>query len=104
MGRAGRQAPGSVQKAIAIEQKTLKDAGLDGDASFASSGMKGKQYTWSEGETLEELLKRRDDIMKRHAENVERAKKKRKNLPLIDVLSDALDADDDTTPCTMCHV
>ena len=96
--------PDLFKKAVAIEQKTLKDAGLDGDASFASTGMKGRQYTWSEGETLEELLKRRDDIMKRHADNVERAKKKRKNLPLIDVLSDALDADDETTPCTVCHL
>ena len=92
------------QKAIAIEQKTLKDAGLDGDASFASSGMKGRQYTWSEGETLTELLARRDEIMERHVENMKRAKKKRKNLPLIEVFSDALDADDETTPCTACHL
>ena len=88
----------------AIEQKTLKDAGINGDASFASSGMKNGQYTWSQGETLEELLARRDDIMKRHGENMERNKKRRKNLPLVNVLSDALDDDDDTTPCTMCHL
>ena len=96
--------PDLFQKAIAIEQKTLKDAGFNGDASFASSSMKGGQYTWSQGETLEELLARRDDIMKRHAENMERNKKRRKNLPLVNVLSDALDDEDDTTPCTMCHL
>ena len=96
--------PDLFQKAIAIEQKTLKDAGINGDASFASSGMKSGQYTWSQGETLEELLARRDDIMKRHAENMERNKKRRKNLPLVNVFSDALDDDDDTTPCTMCHL
>ena len=33
-----------------------------------------------------------------------KAKSSRKNLPLIDVLSEALDDEDDTTPCTMCHL
>ncbi|MXX20974.1 MAG: phosphoadenosine phosphosulfate reductase family protein [Cenarchaeum sp. SB0665_bin_23] len=96
--------PDLFEKAVAIEQKTLKDAGLDGDASFADSGMKGRQYTWSDGETLTELLSRRDDIAKRHDESMRRAKKRRKNLPLIEVLSDALDDDDETTPCTVCHL
>ena len=96
--------PKLFEKAVAIEQKTLKDAGLDGDASFAASGMKGRQYTWSDGETLTELLGRRDEIMERHAKSMERAKKGRRNLPLIEVLSDALDDDDETTPCTACHL
>lgn len=96
--------PELFKKAVAIEQKTLKDAGLDGDVSFAASGMKGRQYTWSGGETLTELLARRDEIMKRHVESMERAKKRRKNRPLMDVLSDALDDDDETTPCTVCHL
>lgn len=96
--------PELFERAVAIEQKTLKDAGLDGDASFAASGMKGRQYTWSDGETLTDLLGRRDEIMRRHAESMERAKKRRKNLPLIEVLSDALDDDDETMPCTACHL
>ena len=96
--------PDLFERAVAIEQKTLKDAGLDGDASFAASGMKGRQYTWSDGETLTELLARRDEIMRRHTESLERARKSRKNLPLIEVLSDALDDDDETTPCTVCHL
>ena len=96
--------PELFERAVAIEQKTLKDAGVSGDVSFASNGMQGRQYTWSGGETLQELLARRDEIMKRHAANLERAKKNRKNLPLVDVFSDALDADDETTPCTVCHL
>lgn len=96
--------PELFKKAVAIEQKTLMDAGLDGDASFAASGMKGRQYTWSDGETLTELLGRRDEIMTRHTESMKRAEKRRKNLPLIEVLSDALDDDDETTPCTVCHL
>ena len=103
VGLADRH-PDLFEKAVAIEQKTLKDAGVDGDASFASSGMKGRQYTWSDGETLTELLARRDEIMKRHDENIARTKAKRKNLPLVDVLADALDDDDEKTPCTVCHL
>ena len=103
VGLADRH-PDLFEKAVAIERKMLKDAGVSGDASFASSGMKGRQYTWSEGETLTELLGRRDEIMERHAKSMERARSKRTSLPLIEVLSDALDDDDDTTPCTACHL
>ena len=77
---------------------------MSGDASFASSAMQGRQYTWSDGETLPDLLKRRDEIMEKHKESLKRAKIKRKNLPLVEVLADALDEDDETTPCTVCHL
>ena len=96
--------PDLFKRAVAIEQKILKDAGVSGDADFKSSGMKGRQYTWSEGETLTELLARRDEIMKNHEESLKRAKAKRKNLPLVDVLADALDDDYEKTPCTVCHL
>ena len=96
--------PDLFKRAIAIEQKILKDAGVSGDADFKSSGMKGRQYTWSEGETLTELLGRRDEIMAKHENSLKKAKAKRKNLPLVDVLADALDDDDETTPCTVCHL
>ena len=101
VGLADRH-PDLFKRAVAIEQKILKDAGASGDASFASSAMKSRQYTWSDGETLTELLARRDDIMENHAKSMARAK--RKNLPLVEVLSDALDDDDETTPCTVCHL
>ena len=96
--------PELFKRAIAIEQKILKDAGVSGDADFKSSGMKGGQYTWSEGETLTELLSRRDEIMKKHEESMKKAKFKRKNLPLVDVLAEALDGEDEKTPCTVCHL
>ena len=96
--------PDLFKRAVAIEQKILKDAGVSGDANFKSSGMKGRQYTWSEGESLGELLARRDEIIKNHEESIKKIKEKRKNLPLVDVLSDALDEDDEKTPCTMCHL
>ena len=96
--------PDLFKRAVAIEQKVLKDAGVSGDADFGSSAMKGRQYTWSQGETLTELLGRRDDIMKKHEESLKRAKKRRSNVPLSEVLADALDEDDETTPCTVCHL
>ena len=103
VGLADRH-PDLFKRAVAIEQKILKDAGVSGDASFASSAMQGRQYTWSDGETLPDLLKRRDEIMERHKESLKRVKLKRKNLPLVEVLADALDEDDETTPCTVCHL
>lgn len=96
--------PDLFQKAVAIEQKVLKDAGVSGDADFKSHGMKGRQYTWSQGETLTELLKRRDEIMSNHQEKLKKEKSKRKNLPLVEVLANTLDDEDDVTPCTMCHL
>jgi hypothetical protein len=44
----------------------MKDAGADGDASFGTYGMRGRQYTWSAGESLPELLARREEILRRH--------------------------------------
>ena len=92
--------PDLFEKAVAIEKKTLKDAGV----SFESKAMKGRQYTWSPGETLPQLLARREEIMAKHEEGKRRTKAKRANLPLVQVLSEALDDEDESTPCTMCHL
>ena len=48
--------PELFQRAVAIERKVLRDAGVEGDADFRSQAMRGRQYTWSNGETLTELL------------------------------------------------
>ena len=94
--------PELFQRAVAIEQKVLRDAGVDGDADFRSQAMRGRQYTWSSGETLTELLSRRNEILERHDAAKSRAAKVRANVPLIEVLTEALDEDDDTLPCTVC--
>ena len=94
--------PALFERAVAIEQKVLRDAGLDGDADFASRAMRGRQYTWSGGETLVELLSRREEILERHRAAMSRAGKARTNVPLIEALAEALDEDDDTVPCTVC--
>ena len=94
--------PELFERAVAIERKVLRDAGLNGDADFGSQAMCGRQYTWSGGETLVELLSRREEILERHRAAMSRAGKDRTNVPLIEALAEALDEDDDTVPCTVC--
>ena len=96
--------PELFERAVAIEKKILKDAGVDVDASFKDNAMKGGNYTWSPGETLPQLLARRDKIMERHEESLNNTKKKRKNLPLVSVLSEALDDEEEGSMCTVCHL
>lgn len=89
-------------RAVSIEQKVMKDAGADGDASFGKYGMKGRQYTWSGGESLPALLARREEILQRHQEALDRNSKRKKNKPAWEVFADALDDDDDALQCTVC--
>ena len=101
VGLADRH-PDLFRRAVQIEKKVLSDAGVDGDKSYDDYAMKGREYTWSGGETLEELIARRDEIMERHREAMERARSKQRNLPLVDALDSALAEDDDTMACTIC--
>jgi hypothetical protein len=94
--------PDLFEKAVAIENKVLLDAGVDGQASYTDHAMEGRLYTWSQGETLVELIGRKDQIMERHEVAMERAKSNRKNIPLLEVLSEALDEDDDGEACVVC--
>lgn len=94
--------PDLFERAVQIEKKVLADAGVDGSKSYDEFAMEGRTYTWSQGETLEELIARRDEIMAQHEEALERARRKGRNLPLVEALSDALDEEDDSAPCTMC--
>ena len=94
--------PELFEQAVAIEQKVLYQAGVDSHADFKNRAMRGRQYTWSGGETLTDLRARREDILRKHNIAKSRAAKAKKNIPLIEILSDALDEDDDTTPCTVC--
>ena len=101
IGLADRH-PDLFERAVAIERKVLCDAGINGDADFGNQAMRSRQYTWSRGETLLELLSRRSEILERHKATMSRASKVRTNIPLVEVLSEALDEDDDTSPCTIC--
>jgi 3'-phosphoadenosine 5'-phosphosulfate sulfotransferase (PAPS reductase)/FAD synthetase len=94
VGLADRH-PELFEKAIALEDKVRYEA----------TAMQGRQYSWSQGETLRELIERRDEIEERHETAIARASARVKpNRPLLEVLSDALDDDDDADGCTVCHV
>ncbi|MET7684423.1 phosphoadenosine phosphosulfate reductase family protein [Streptomyces sp. NPDC005423] len=72
---------------------------------FRHTAMKGRNYTWSQGESLPELIERKDEIEAKHEAALERAAKRIKpNRPLLEVLSDALDSDDDEAGCSVCHL
>lgn len=101
IGLADRH-PELFERAVAIERKVLLDAGVDGSADFGNRAMAGRQYTWSGGETLVHLRARRAEILDRHADALARAKSARRNIPLIEVLAEALDDDDSSEQCTVC--
>ena len=94
--------PDLFEKAVAIEGKVKLDAGASGDASYDEFAMKGRQYTWSGGESLTDLIGRKDEIMERHALAVQREKDSRKNLTIVEVMSRAFDDEDDSQQCSVC--
>lgn len=100
VGLADRH-PELFDRARQIEQKNLADAGVNGDADYAQFAS-ARGYTWSQGETLDELLARREEITARHGEAMDRARSNKTHLPLVDALAEALDEDDDTAACTVC--
>ncbi|MGW4802556.1 phosphoadenosine phosphosulfate reductase domain-containing protein [Kitasatospora sp. NPDC004272] len=87
--------PELFDKAVAYEEKVRHQ----------STAMQGRDYTWSQGESLHDLIERREEIQAKHKANLARAAKRIKpNRPLLEVLSDALDADDDEAGCSVCHL
>lgn len=87
--------PDLFEKAVQYEQKI----------SYERTAMKGRKYTWSQGESLEELIARRDEIEAKHEVALERAAKRVKpNRPLLEILSDAHDEEDDQAGCAVCHL
>ena len=101
IGLADRH-PDLFERAMAIEKKVLRDAGVEGDADFGGHAMGGRNYTWSGGESLSQLRARRHEILRKHESAVARSKQVRRNIPLVESLADAFDEDDDTTPCAVC--
>lgn len=94
--------PDLFNRAVGIESKVRHEAGADGDASFGQYAMKGRQYTWSGGESLPDLLARREEIKERHHTAMAQAAKRKTNKTVWEVLGDALDDDDDSDQCSVC--
>lgn len=65
----------------------------------------GRKYTWSHGETLRELIARREEILDEHKRSTARELKVlAPNRPLVDVLASVLDEEDDEAGCNICHI
>jgi 3'-phosphoadenosine 5'-phosphosulfate sulfotransferase (PAPS reductase)/FAD synthetase len=85
--------PELFEKAIAYEDK----------ATFEATAS-ARGFTWSQGESLRELIARKDEIIRQHDEAMAREKRVKPNRPLADVLSGVLDEEDDAASCLVCHV
>jgi hypothetical protein len=64
----------------------------------------GRTYTWTQGETLRELLARKDEIIANHEKAMNRQKKEAPDRPLSEALEEVLDEEDDELPCLACHL
>ena len=64
----------------------------------------GRTYTWTQGETLQELLARKDEIIANHDKAMNKSKKAAPNRPLAEALESVLDDEDDGLPCLACHL
>ena len=65
----------------------------------------GERYTWSQGESLEELAapERERQIEENHVKAMTQEKKAQPNRPLLEIFGDVLDDEDDEEPCLICE-
>lgn len=64
----------------------------------------GRTYTWTEGETLLELLARKDQIVADHLRAMARQQPLASQQSLAEALAAVLDDEDDLLPCLACHL
>jgi 3'-phosphoadenosine 5'-phosphosulfate sulfotransferase (PAPS reductase)/FAD synthetase len=64
----------------------------------------GRKYTWTDGETLLELLERKEQIISDHYRAVEKQLSSSLNGALSDILEQVLNEDDSELPCLACHL
>jgi 3'-phosphoadenosine 5'-phosphosulfate sulfotransferase (PAPS reductase)/FAD synthetase len=71
---------------------------------YEQSHSDGRTYTWTQGETLLELLARREQIIVEHEKAMARQAKNNVSHSLATVLESVLDDEDDLLPCLACHL
>lgn len=72
--------------------------------SYEENHSDGRTYTWTQGETLRELLARKEEIIANHQKAIAREKKASPNRPLAEALEVVLDEEGDDLPCLVCHL
>lgn len=85
---------------LALEHPDLFAQAVDYEQEHSD----GRQYTWTQGETLLELLARKEQIIAEHEKAILREKKSAPNRALAQVLEEVLDSEDDELPCFACHL
>jgi hypothetical protein len=71
---------------------------------YENQSKENRGYTWTQGETLLELISRKDEIIAEHEKALAREKKASPRLSLAEVLESVLDDEDDEMPCLACHL
>lgn len=64
----------------------------------------GERFTWVNGQSLDELLSRKSEILANHEKALQREAKSRPNRPLIELFDDANDSGETEDPCIICDV
>jgi len=72
--------------------------------AYEQNHVDGRTYTWIDGETLLDLLKRKDQIIASHEREMQRQQTSVPNQPLVNALEAILDKEDESLPCLMCHL
>ncbi len=63
-----------------------------------------RTYTWTQGETLIQLLERKHQIIADHEKSMVKQSNKNPQQSLSEVLNTVLDDDDSSLPCLACHL
>jgi PP-loop superfamily ATP-utilizing enzyme len=71
---------------------------------YEQNHIDGRTYTWTQGETLLELISRKDQIIAEHEKAALREQKLQPHQTLAEVLESVLDDEDDQMPCLACHL
>lgn len=64
----------------------------------------GRTFYWTQGESLRDLIKRKDQIIEDHKKSIEREKKNAPNKTLAETLEKVLDDEDVELPCIICNL
>lgn len=64
------------------------------------------KFTWSQGESLEQLARpaRIEEIKANHKKALMKEKAARPNRPLVEILGEVLDEENDDLACNICHI
>ncbi|MBA4026711.1 MAG: phosphoadenosine phosphosulfate reductase [Cyanobacteria bacterium DS3.002] len=85
---------------LAEEHPDLFQKALDYEQNHSD----GRTYTWSDGESLVQLIARKEQIIIDHEKAMARQQQKKPNQPLAEALEAILDDENDTLPCLACHL